>query len=95
MHSATAEVAGEWHALFEGWPAGLPRQGLLTTTHQESVPFADFRYTNGLLIVERDRPDALGARKVIIPFGTIASLKLSDPGELSRYQVLGFSRMGG
>ncbi len=88
------ETAAEWRGIFENWPAGLPRQGLLTTTFQESIPFADFRYSEGLLLVERDRPDSLGARKVMLSFSAIAALKLSDPGELSRYQVMGFDRQG-
>jgi hypothetical protein len=88
------DTATHWRVIFENWPAGLPRQGLLTTTFQETIPFNDFRFSEGLLLVERDRPDSLGARKVMLPFSTIVALKLSDTGELSRYQIMGFDRQG-
>jgi hypothetical protein len=89
-----SESESQWRPIFENWPVGLPRQGVLTTTFQESIPFADFRFSNGLLLVERDRPDSLGARKVMLPYSLIAALKLTDTGELSRYQVMGFDRNG-
>jgi len=84
----------EWRALFERWPATLPRQGILVTTFQETMPFTDFRLSSGLLLIERDRPDSHGSRKVMVAFDVIASLKLTDPGDLNRYQSLGFEAPG-
>jgi hypothetical protein len=80
----------EWRTLFEQWPNSLPRQGILVTIFQETVPFIDFRISSGMLLVERDRPDGHGGRKVMMPFESIATLKLTDPGELSKYQTMGF-----
>jgi hypothetical protein len=83
----------DWRAIFEHWPADLPRQGILTTA-QDSFGFSDFLVSRGLLLVERDRPDAVGSRKVMLSYRSILSLKLSDPGPISRYQSLGFGSAG-
>ena len=83
------ETDESWRLIFEWWPPDLPRQGILSTA-QESIGFSDFLISRGMLLLERDRPDASGSRKVILSFRTILSLKLADPGPLSRYQSLGF-----
>ena len=83
-------AGSEWRTLFEMWPNTLPRQGILVTVFQETMPFTDFRISAGLLLIERDRPDSHGGRKVMLSFEVIAALKLADPGELNRYQSLGF-----
>jgi hypothetical protein len=80
----------EWRTLFEQWPTSLPRQGIIVTVFQETMPFTDFRISTGLLLIERDRPDSHGGRKVMMSFDSIAAMKLTDPGDLSRYQSLGF-----
>ena len=81
----------DWRSFFEQWPADLPRQGMIVTA-QESFGFSDFLLSRGTLLFERDRPDALGSRKVLLPYRYILSLKLSDPGPIDRYQTLGFIR---
>lgn len=83
----------DWRAIFEQWPDDLPRLGVLTT-EQESFGFCDFLLSRGLLLVERERPDATGSRKVMLPYSSILALKLADPGPISRYQALGFSQTG-
>jgi hypothetical protein len=84
------ESEDHWRGIFEHWPADLPRQGILTTA-QESFGFSDFLISQGLLLMERDRPDAIGARKVMLSYRSILSLKLTDPGPIARYQSLGFA----
>lgn len=79
----------EWRRIFEWWPPDLPRQGVLSTA-QDNFAFNDFLISQGILLVERDRPDAMNARKVMLSFGSILALKLTDPGPLTRYKSLGF-----
>jgi len=79
-----------WHNLFENWPEAIPRQGILLTTFGENISFASYMLAGGLLLLERDQPDALGARKLIISFDVIAAVKLTTPIEMSRFQVMGF-----
>jgi hypothetical protein len=79
-----------WRALFENWPESVERTGMLVTRYQETIPFTGFLISGGLLLVERDKPDSAGARKVMLPYDQIAAVKLSSPLELARFQVMGF-----
>lgn len=79
-----------WRALFENWPGAMPREGLLVTTFQEQIPFRDFLISGGILLVERDKPDSAGARKVMVAYEAISAVKLTTPMELARFQVMGF-----
>jgi hypothetical protein len=49
-----------------------------------------FLISSGILLVERDKPDVLGARKVMVAYGAIAAVKIASPMELARFQVMGF-----
>ncbi|QDT17489.1 hypothetical protein [Alienimonas californiensis] len=79
-----------WRHLFAHWPADLAKSGAVITEHNEPVRFIDFAVSGGLLLLQRDRPDTTGARKVFVSYDAISSLKLDDPGELDRYRALGF-----
>lgn len=79
-----------WRSLFENWPQAVPRAALLVTVYGETIPFRDFLVSPAILLIERDVPDSLGARKVMIPYEGIAAIKHSTPMELARFQVMGF-----
>ena len=79
-----------WQSLFENWPDIIKRQGAVVTKRGEAIPFVDFLVSCGLLLIERDGPDASGARKVIVAYDTIAMIKLSATGALSQFQTMGF-----
>ena len=83
-------VESDWRVIFEKWPQGMQRQGLVLTTFQETIPFVDFRLADEVLLVERDRPDSQGARKVMLACSSIAALKFTAPGDLSDYEQMGF-----
>jgi hypothetical protein len=85
MHAAEA-----WRSLFENWPQSIPRNGLLVTAYGETIGFKDFLISGTMVIIERETPDSLGARKVIVTYDGIASVKLTNPMELVKYQVMGF-----
>ena len=78
-----------WRTLFENWPDAIPRQGIVITP-QESIPFINYLISGSLVILERDKPDTLGARKVIVSYDNIVALKLPSPLELVKFQVMGF-----
>lgn len=80
--------------MFENWPGDVPRQGILSTTSGETVSFTDFRIAGNLLLMERDRPDSVGSRKVVIAFDAISTLKFADVSDLSRYSQFGFELPG-
>lgn len=87
MHAAEA-----WRSLFENWPESIPRAGLVVTSYGETVPFKDFLISGNILLVERDTPDSMGARKVMVAYDNIAAVKITNPMELARFQVMGFQK---
>jgi hypothetical protein len=85
MHTAEA-----WRTLFENWPEAIPRQGVLVTALNESIPFRDFLISGSIVLIERETPDSHGARKVLVAYDAIAAVKITSPLELARFQVMGF-----
>jgi len=79
-----------WRGMFENWPNSVPRRGLLITMFGESIPFVGYMLSGGILLLERDKPDSLGARKVMIAYDAIAAVKITDVVELANFQALGF-----
>jgi hypothetical protein len=80
------ELAASWKSVFESWPVNIPHVGMLVTSGQETIPFVDFLLGDGFVIVERDKPDSSGARKVIVSLAAITAVKLSNPDSLSTLQ---------
>ena len=68
-----------WAQLFQKWPVKLPQRGVVVTTFAEQIPFCGFLRTADAVLLERATPDAVGARKVILAFSQIASVKITDP----------------
>ena len=81
-----------WRSFFETWPKSIPHKGILVTVHQETIPFVGFLISGGLLMVERDKPDTYGSRKVIVSYDAISAVKLTSPEELSKFEVMGFQK---
>jgi len=84
------QSADYWQQLFEGWPPSFPTKGVVVTTYQESIQFVRFMISDGMIVFERDKPDSSDARKVVIPFSSVAALKITETFELERFQELGF-----
>jgi hypothetical protein len=84
------DSAHYWQNVFLNWPSELPKSGILVTSFQETFGFRDFQVLGGLLFLERDRPDSLGARKVLMSFEGISALKLADVRDLAAYGEMGF-----
>ena len=80
----------QWRLLFENWPDSLPRRGLVITTFNESIPFVGYLLSGGILLLDRDKPDTLGARKVMLSYDSISAVKITDVIELVRFQAMGF-----
>jgi len=88
--AAGMSTSESWRSLFESWPESVPRTGLLVSMWNETIPFKDFLISGQLVLLERDAPDSLGSRKVILGYESIAAVKLTTTMELARLQVLGF-----
>lgn len=85
------DKAQAWYEFFNNWPAELPQSGIIITTFQESIPFIRFLLSEGAVALERDRPDTIGARKVVISLGAIDAVKMTDTGDFNRFLQMGFS----
>jgi hypothetical protein len=84
------DLSEVWRSLFENWPESIPREGILVTTFNEHVPFNGFLIAGGVLLVDRDKPDTYGARKVMIAYSAILAIKLTSVMEMGRFQAMGF-----
>jgi len=84
------EMVEHWRNIFESWPDSIPRKGLVVNRLGESMQFSDFLISGGILLMDRETPDSQGARKVMIGYDQIMSLKITTPLELARFQVMGF-----
>lgn len=84
------DAAQAWQTLFEKWPTAIPKEGMVVTEYGDNVTFINFMVSPGLLLLERDRPDATGARKVMVAYSGIRGVKMQSTMELSQYKLLGF-----
>ena len=84
------ETAEFWRRLFSDWPADIERRGAVLSKEGEALGFDNFVISEGLLLLERNAPDASGARKAFIAYDSIAIVKLPTVIELSQFHQLGF-----
>jgi len=82
--------ADAWKSCFSTWPDNLAKQGILVTSFDEQIPFAGFLTSDTFLLVDRKTPDSLGARTVILPYGNITGLKLTDVVDQKVFRAVGF-----
>ncbi|MEM9186511.1 MAG: hypothetical protein AAGB00_08465 [Planctomycetota bacterium] len=80
-----------WKGLFENWPEGLSRRGIVVSTLNESMPFKGFMTRPDMVVLERQNPDSLGARFILLRYDGIASIKLTDPLKAADFEPLGFT----
>ena len=89
-----SETGQAWQSFFESWPPSLPQEGIVVTSFQETIPFSRFMIADGLLALERDKPDSIGSRKVILGFAAISAVKMTDTGDFGRFAQMGFNEPG-
>lgn len=83
-----------WREFFDGWPKSLKTKGVLGTAYDEQIPFCGFMLTEQFLLLERTMPDAIGARKVVVPLTNIVTIKFTDPIENQLLEEWGFAEAG-
>ncbi len=83
--------AHEWKSLFTDWPAGIPRRGVVTNSLNEQMPFKSFMVKGDMLFLERSNPDAMGGRFILLNFGGVDSVKLTDPVKEADMTAAGFA----
>jgi hypothetical protein len=84
------DIETVWKDFFGKWPADVERRGILVTNYDEQIPFDGFLTSDTMVLVERRAPDTVGARKVLIPFQNIVSIKITDVIKAKSFQAAGF-----
>jgi hypothetical protein len=84
------KVLDNWRDFFAQWPAEMQRRGIIVTTFGEQIPFSAFWTSASYLLMERQTPDSLGARTIVLAFTQIAALKLVDVVKMNAFQSIGF-----
>ena len=80
-----------WRDFFRRWPLELAQRGVVVTIQDEQVPFEGFLTHEHMLLLSRKTPDTSGARKYLVPYLHIASLKIVDVVSAKPFQSIGFS----
>ncbi|HCS50558.1 hypothetical protein [Rubinisphaera sp.] len=88
------EMITHWRNVFESWPDSIPRKGFVVNKLGESTQFSNFMISAGILLLDRDTPDGQGARKIMIGYDQILTVKITAPLDLPRFQVMGFQSPG-
>jgi hypothetical protein len=83
-------VLENWRDFFTQWPTEMLRRGIVVTSFGEQIPFSAFWTSSNLLLLERQNPDALGARTIVLEFTQIAGLKMVDVIKVKAFQTIGF-----
>ena len=83
-----------WKNLFQRWPDSIPKLGIAVTTLNEGIAFGNFQVSDDAVLLERDRPDTMGARTAIVPWEEIVTVKLTSPVEPARFRDMGFKPVG-
>jgi hypothetical protein len=83
-------VIENWRDLFAQWPADLNRRGILVTSFGEQIPFSAFWTSSNLLLLERQTPDSLGARTILLDYKQISAMKIVDVVKSKSFQSIGF-----
>jgi hypothetical protein len=84
------EQTSAWQEIFTKWPANLPKRGIVVSTLNEANPFKSFLVKGGMLLLERTNPDAMGARYIVMDFGAIHMVKLTEPTKEDVFTSNGF-----
>jgi len=79
-----------WKSVFNDWPTGISKRGIVVTSFNEAIPFKGFMIKEDLLLLERNNPDSLGARFVLLDFNVINCVKLTDPLKEPVFAAAGF-----
>jgi len=88
-------AAEAWRDCFARWPDELARRGVIVTKFDEQILFANFLASADLLLVERQSPDTIGARQVILSYEAISALKIVDVVKTRSLAKLGFETQKG
>lgn len=87
---AMTPMLADWEGVFRHWPADMPRRGILVTSFGEQIVFSEFMLGGAFLFVERQTPDSLGARSLVVPLSQVSAVKFTDVVKSKSVRDFGF-----
>ena len=63
---------------------------MLVTTQSEAFPFKGFMLKEDMVVLERQNPDTLGVRFILMSFSGISAVRMVDPLKAESFASLGF-----
>lgn len=79
-----------WVKLLTNWPQDVRRRGIAVTSFGESIEFCSYMLMGTVLLLERERPDAQGGRRVMLQLAQLALIKIVDPVDMEQFGGFGF-----
>ena len=79
-----------WKDFFQNWPREIPQRGVVVTRFNEQILFQSFLTKDTFLLLQRQTPDVVGARFVLLPYDTIDALKIVDAIPPKVFAATGF-----
>jgi hypothetical protein len=73
------ETGKMWRNFFASWPERMQQVGVVVASNSDQVPFISFLMAEHVIMLERPAPDTLGARKIVMPYSKIESVKITEP----------------
>jgi len=83
------EVAKFWRTFLAKWPSNMPQKGVVVA-NGEQVSFIDFLISEEAALFDRLAPDAVGGRKLIVPYVKIEAIKITESVDMDIFVPCGF-----
>ena len=84
------DLAQVWKQYLSNWPDGLLRKGVVVSG-EEQIVFVSFLMSDAVVLFERQAPDSVGGRKVILPYDAIKAIKVTEPIDDKPFIASGFA----
>ena len=85
-------MSSKWRKFFVEWPECVGPNGVVITDF-EQIPFVAYMLQEHFVLLERRTPDTVGARRVLVPYSEIRSVKLCNPVKTEELAQCGFRQM--
>jgi len=93
--STADDVSAAWKEIFEQWPEKMAKRGAIVTTFGEQIPFRSFMLRDNMLLLDRQTPDASGARQIVFPLDRVVAIKFTEVVDERTIKQFGFEgRLG-
>lgn len=79
-----------WREFLQAWPSGLTQSGVMVMSGGEQIAFCSFLLSDQVVMLERNAPDTVGARMLVVPYAKIDAIKITEPVGSDVFREAGF-----